>query len=195
MAVTKASSKNTVFIIFFLTKFAYPVGDFMILSGPIPVPPGAWDWPSLMEQALAEARQAKIQGEVPVGAVVVDSLGRILSRAHNTSLSKNDPAGHAEIGALRKAAKRLGNYRLNGCYLIVTLEPCAMCASAIVHARLDGLVYAAYDSKAGAVVSQMEFLDEPWLNHKVWHMGGILESEAASLLENFFVSRRGAHHA
>lgn len=169
--------------------------EMILPSGPIPPPPGDWSWESLMEHALAEARQAEHQGEVPVGALVVDPSGRLLARAHNTSLTANDPTGHAEICALRTAARRLGNYRLNGCCMIVTLEPCAMCAAALVHARIDGLVYAAEDSKAGAIVSQMEFLDEPWLNHRVWHMGGILAKESGNLLENFFATRRGDHHA
>lgn len=167
----------------------------MITAGPVPAPPGDWSWPALMEQALAEARRAELLGEVPVGAVVVHPTGQILSRAHNSCLTASDPAGHAEINAIRMAAARVGNYRLNGCYLVVTLEPCAMCASAIVHARIDGLVYATPDRKAGAVISQLEFFDEPWLNHRVWHMGGILADKAADLLEKFFLNRRGASNA
>ncbi|MFQ5778062.1 MAG: tRNA adenosine(34) deaminase TadA [Terriglobia bacterium] len=144
-----------------------------------------------MEQALAEARQAEEEGEVPVGAVVV-AEGEVLARAHNRPVAASDPTAHAEILALRVAAARRGNYRLTGCTLYVTLEPCAMCAAALVHARIARLVYAAADPKAGAVQSCLRLLEAPHLNHRVEVEAGILAEEAAALLQRFFALRRAA---
>lgn len=144
-----------------------------------------------MEQALAEARQAEEEGEVPVGAVVV-AEGEVLARAHNRPVAASDPTAHAEILALRAAAARRGNYRLTGCTLYVTLEPCAMCAAALVHARIARLVYAAADPKAGAVRSCLCLLEAPHLNHRVEVEAGILAEEAAALLQRFFALRRAA---
>lgn len=143
-----------------------------------------------MREALAEAAVAAAEGEIPVGAVVVDQSGEVLGRGHNGPVGSNDPTAHAEITALRRAAARKGNYRLNGCVLIVTLEPCLMCAGAIIHARLGGLVYGASDPKAGAVSSCIDGLELPMHNHAPWHAGGILEQECASQLHDFFASRR-----
>ena len=143
-----------------------------------------------MRLALAEAGLAADKGEVPVGALVVAPDGSIAGRGHNASVSRNDPTAHAEILALRQAARTVGNYRLTGSVLLVTLEPCLMCAGALTHARVKGLVYGAADSKAGAVVSQLESLELPCRNHEVWHCGGILEEEAAALLRSFFSARR-----
>ncbi len=143
-----------------------------------------------MKQALAEAQQAEPRGEVPVGAVVVRD-GEILARAHNQPIALNDPTAHAEILALRAAAAKLGNYRLTGCDLYVTLEPCAMCAAALVHARIRRLVYAAADPKAGAVQSTMRLLDAPQLNHHVEVIPGLLADESSALLQRFFSKRRG----
>ena len=143
-----------------------------------------------MQSALAEARAADAAGEVPVGAVVVRD-GEILARAHNQPIGLNDPTAHAEILALRAAATKLGNYRLTGCDLYVTLEPCAMCAAAMVHARIRRLVYATADPKAGAVVSTMRLLDAPHLNHRVEVQSGLLADESSALLRQFFSSRRG----
>jgi tRNA(adenine34) deaminase len=142
-----------------------------------------------MEAALAEARLAAEAGEVPIGAVVVRE-GAILARGQNRVLRDVDPTAHAEIVALRAAAQALGNYRLTGCTLYVTLEPCAMCAGAMIHARLDKLVFAATDPKAGACGSVLSVLNHPKLNHQMWADRGILAEESAELLRNFFRERR-----
>jgi tRNA(adenine34) deaminase len=143
-----------------------------------------------MQAALAEARLAAEAGEVPIGAVVVHD-GAILSRGQNRVLRGNDPTAHAEIVALRAAAAAIGNYRLNGCTLYVTLEPCAMCAGAMIHARLDRLVFAASDPKAGACGSVLSVLNHPQLNHEMIVEQGSLADEAGQLLRSFFRERRG----
>lgn len=142
-----------------------------------------------MGEALAEARKAGEAGEVPIGAVMVRE-GGIVARGQNRVLGDNDPTAHAEIVALREAAAALGNYRLNGCTLYVTLEPCAMCAGAMIHARLDRLVFAAADPKAGACGSVLDVLNHPRLNHQMQVEQGILVEEAAELLRGFFKERR-----
>ena len=142
-----------------------------------------------MLAAVAEARAAAAAGEVPVGAVVVRE-GEIMSRAQNRVLRDNDPTAHAEMVALRAAGAALGNYRLNGCTLYVTLEPCAMCAGAMIHARIDRLVFAASDPKSGACGSVLEVLNHPRLNHQMQVEQGILAEEAAGLLRGFFRERR-----
>ena len=142
-----------------------------------------------MHVALAEARLAAQDGEVPIGAVVVHN-GAIIARGQNQVLRDNDPTAHAEIVVLRAAAATLGNYRLNGCTLYVTLEPCAMCAGGITHARLDRLVYAAADPKAGACGSVLAVLNYPQLNHQLAVEQGILADESAELLRGFFRDRR-----
>ncbi len=143
-----------------------------------------------MQSALAEARLAADAGEVPIGAVMVHE-GVIIARGQNRVLRDNDPTAHAEIVALRAAAVALGNYRLNGCALYVTLEPCAMCAGAMIHARLDRLVFAAVDPKTGACGSVLSVLNHPQLNHQMQVEQGILADEAAELLRSFFRERRG----
>jgi tRNA(adenine34) deaminase len=142
-----------------------------------------------IQAALAEARLAGEAGEVPIGAVVVHE-GAIIARGQNRVLRGVDPTAHAEIVALRAAAKALGNYRLAGCTLYVTLEPCAMCAGAMIHARIDRLVYAAADPKAGACGSVLEVLNHPQLNHKIQIEQGIAADESTELLRNFFRERR-----
>jgi tRNA(adenine34) deaminase len=142
-----------------------------------------------MQAALAEARLAAVDGEVPVGAVVVRE-GEIIARGQNRVLRDLDPTAHAEIVALRAAAVAVNNYRLNGCTLYVTLEPCAMCAGAMIHARLDRVVFAASDPKAGAVGSVLSVLNHPQLNHQMQVEQGILGEEAAELLRSFFRERR-----
>lgn len=142
-----------------------------------------------MEAALDEARQAAEAGEVPIGAVAVHD-GKIIARGQNSVLRTNDHTAHAEIVALRSAAAALGNYRLNGVTLYVTLEPCAMCAGAMVHARIDRLVYAAADPKAGAAGSVLEVVNHPRLNHQMQVEQGILADEAGELLRSFFRERR-----
>jgi tRNA(adenine34) deaminase len=143
----------------------------------------------LMTAALAEARKAGERGEVPVGAVVVRD-GRIVARGSNRPVGTGDPTAHAEIVALRRAARRSGNYRLSDCELFVTLEPCAMCLGAVVQARVRRLVYGAPDPKAGAVLSVMAFPFER-LNHRPEVLGGVLAGPAAELLRDFFRRRRG----
>jgi tRNA(adenine34) deaminase len=145
----------------------------------------------LMEAALAEARKAAEVGEVPIGAVAVRD-GKIIGHGQNRVLRDNDPTAHAEIVALREAAVALGNYRLNGCTLYVTLEPCAMCAGAMIHARIDRLVYAAADPKAGAAGSVVSVLNHPRLNHKMLIEQGLLADESGELLRGFFRERRSS---
>lgn len=142
-----------------------------------------------MEAALAEARQAAEGGEVPIGAVVVRA-GEIVGRGQNRVLRDVDPTAHAEVVAMRAAAAAIGNYRLNGCELFVTLEPCAMCAGAMVHARIERLVYAADDPKAGACGSVMAVVNHPKLNHRMVVVAGLMAEEAAEMLRGFFRERR-----
>jgi len=142
-----------------------------------------------MGAALAEARSAAEADEVPIGAVAVHD-GAIIAGGQNRVLRDNDPTAHAEIVALRAAAVALGNYRLNGVTLYVTLEPCAMCAGAMIHARIDRLVYAAADHKAGAAGSVLEVLNHPRLNHQMQVDQGLLAEESADLLRTFFRNRR-----
>jgi tRNA(adenine34) deaminase len=144
-----------------------------------------------MHAALAEARIAAEAGEVPVGAVVLQG-GKIVARGQNRVLRNVDPTAHAEIVALRAAANAIGNYRLNGCTLFVTLEPCAMCAGAMIHARLDRLVFAATDPKAGAAGSVLAVINHPQLNHRMQIEQGILAEESAALLRGFFRERRSS---
>jgi tRNA(adenine34) deaminase len=142
-----------------------------------------------MEAALAEARVAAEAGEVPIGAVAVHE-GAVVGRGQNRVLRDNDPAAHAEIVALRAAGAALGNYRLNGVTLYVTLEPCPMCAGAMIHARIDRLVYATADPKAGAAGSVLSVLNHPKLNHQIQVEQGILATDAGELLRSFFRERR-----
>lgn len=142
-----------------------------------------------MQQALNEANAAAEAGEVPIGAIVVHN-GEIIGRGQNRVLRDSDPTAHAEIVAMRAAARALKNYRLTGCELYVTLEPCAMCAGAMIHARLSRLIYAAADPKAGAVNSVLAVLNHPQLNHQMQIETGILAEESGELLRNFFRERR-----
>lgn len=142
-----------------------------------------------MREAHHEAFAALDRGEVPVGAVVVVD-GQIIGRGSNQPIATSDPTAHAEIVALRDAARHVGNYRLTGATVYVTVEPCAMCAGALVHARIATLVFGTLEPKAGAIVSAMRLLDHPALNHRVTVIGGVLEDECRSLLQAFFVYRR-----
>ena len=142
-----------------------------------------------MQEALRSAQRALDSGEVPVGAVVVHE-GKIIGRGFNRNLADSDPSAHAEVIALREAGSVIGNHRLPGCDLFVTIEPCAMCAGAIVHARIRSLVYGAEDPKAGAVHSAMHVLNHPALNHQVEIRGGVLAGKCAELLQDFFRARR-----
>ncbi len=141
-----------------------------------------------MGKAIAVARKALSRGEVPVGAVIVHE-GKIIGRGHNRPVSKIDPTAHAEITALRSAARKLGNYRLVGCDLYVTLEPCAMCLGAIVQARIRRLIYGASDPKSGAVHSVMRFPFRK-LNHRPAISSGVMADEGASILRSFFRAKR-----
>lgn len=142
-----------------------------------------------MEEALREAQRAFALGEVPVGAVVVCD-GRVIGRGANRPISDSDPTAHAEILALREAGRALGNYRLGDCELFVSIEPCAMCAGAITHARIRRLVYGADDPKAGAVKSVLAVLNHPQTNHKVEVVSGVVASRAAEMVQRFFRERR-----
>lgn len=143
-----------------------------------------------MRHALSLAQRAAEQGEVPVGAVLVDQNGELLAEGYNRPISDHDPSAHAEMQALRAAAKVLGNYRLTGSTLYVTLEPCVMCAGAIVHARVQRLVFGAPDPKAGAVNAVYDVISNPRLNHRVEWTGGVLEAECGQILRDFFRARR-----
>ena len=145
---------------------------------------------SWMEQALEQARMAAQAGEVPVGALVIKD-GKIIGLGHNRNLLDHDPAAHAEIVALRQAAARLGNHRLTGCEMFVTIEPCAMCAGALVHARLARLVYGTSDPKAGAAGSVLQVLNHPGLNHKMEVRSGVLAEKCSEILQKFFREKRG----
>ena len=151
---------------------------------PAPVTDELW-----MEEALRCARRALEIGEVPVGAVVVCG-GEIVGRGWNRNLTDSDPSAHAEIIALREAGAHIGNHRLGECELFVTIEPCGMCAGAMVHARIQRLVYGSDDPKAGAVHSVMQVLNHPKLNHKIEVRGGVLAGRSAEVLQTFFKSRR-----
>ncbi|MGH8664526.1 MAG: tRNA adenosine(34) deaminase TadA [Burkholderiales bacterium] len=144
---------------------------------------------AFMRVALDLAAEAARQGEVPVGAVVVHG-DDVVGRGFNAPIGSHDPSAHAEMTALRDAARRLGNYRLPGCSLYVTLEPCVMCAGAIQHARIARLVYGARDPKTGACGSVADLFADPRLNHHATVAGGLLAEEAAGLLQRFFASRR-----
>lgn len=142
-----------------------------------------------MRVALAEAQKGLAIGEVPVGAVVVLD-GKAVARAHNKPVSLSDPSAHAEILALRKAAKKLGNYRLTGADMYVTLEPCVMCAGAILHARVRRIIFGASDPKGGAVVSLFRMMEDKRLNHSVQVVHGIMEEACSEILSRFFREKR-----
>jgi tRNA(adenine34) deaminase len=144
---------------------------------------------AMMREALQLALRAAAQGEVPVGALVVKD-GQIIGRGYNAPIVSNDPSAHAEIQALRDAARNLGNYRLGDCTLYVTLEPCAMCAGAIMHARLARLVYGAADPKTGACGSVVDLFAENRLNHHTDVTAGVLAADAGKQLSDFFAARR-----
>lgn len=143
-----------------------------------------------MNEALVQAEGALILGEVPVGAVVVQN-GVVVGRGFNSSLSQSDPTAHAEVMALRDAARHLQNYRLPECELYVTLEPCAMCTGAIFQARLKRIIFGAFDFKSGVAGSTVNLFDNPQLNHHATIAGGLLEDKSVKLLRNFFKARRG----
>ena len=147
-------------------------------------------WEGAMRLALEEAVVARTSADVPVGAVVLDSAGEIVGRGHNTRERDHDPFGHAELVALREAAGAAGSWRLDNCTLVVTLEPCTMCAGAVVAARVARLVFAAFDEKAGAVGSLWDVVRDRRLNHRPEVISGVLADESAELLREFFGQRR-----
>ena len=143
-----------------------------------------------MRQALAQARLAQAHADVPIGAVVLDAAGAVIAEAGNERELRADPTAHAEVLALRRAADAIGSWRLSGCTLVVTLEPCTMCAGALVLARVDRLVFGAFDPKAGAVSSLWDVVRDPRLNHTPAVVPGILGQECGALLRDFFASHR-----
>ena len=144
-----------------------------------------------MRQALALAAEAEAAGEVPVGALLVDAQGQLIAEGHNRPIGNHDPTAHAEIDCLRRAGQVLQNYRLPDTTLYVTLEPCAMCAGAILHARVARVVFGAFDPKAGAAGSHSDVLVQPRLNHRPELRSGVLEAECGERLRAFFRKRRG----
>ena len=146
---------------------------------------------AFMRLALAQAELARADGEVPVGAVVVKD-GEVIAVGYNQPIGRHDPTAHAEVNALRLAAEKLGNYRLPGCALYVTLEPCAMCSGAMMHARLARVVYAASDPKTGVCGSVLDLFAHEALNHHTEVVGGVLANEASTMLKSFFAERRAA---
>jgi tRNA(adenine34) deaminase len=150
---------------------------------------GFSQWNDSMLLALDQARLAATHGDVPVGAVVVDQAGNALAAAGNEREIRHDPTAHAELLALREASRRQQSWRLTGHTLVVTLEPCAMCAGALVLARIARLVFGAFDPKAGAVSSLFDVVRDPRLNHRVEVRGGVLEAECSALLKDFFANR------
>jgi len=150
---------------------------------------GLSHWNDSMQLALDQARLAAMHGDVPVGAVVIDQAGTVLASAGNEREIRHDPTAHAELLALRKASRQLRSWRLTGLTLVVTLEPCTMCAGALVLARIARLVFGAFDPKAGAVSSLFDVVRDPRLNHRVDVRGGVLEAECGALLKDFFADR------
>lgn len=169
------------------------------MNGPdLPIEPSAAQDDSAMRLALDQALNAQLAGEVPVGAVImqtVDGVPQVLATGYNRPITTHDPTAHAEIVALRHAAQLLGNYRLPGCTLYVTLEPCAMCAMALMHARIDRVVFAAADPKTGAAGSVIDLFAQPQLNHQTRRQGGVLAETSARMLREFFAERRAAQRA
>jgi len=153
-------------------------------------PPGPWD--EAMRLALTEARAALAADDVPVGAVVLDAAGTVVGTGYNPRESHHDPTGHAEVVALRAAASARGEWRLSGCTLVVTLEPCTMCAGAVVLSRVDRLVFGAYDDKLGAVGSLWDVVRDRRLNHRPEVVAGVLAAESTALLDSFFAGHRSA---
>jgi tRNA(adenine34) deaminase len=143
-----------------------------------------------MGVALEEAERAHVSADVPIGAIVVDADGQVIGRGHNERELTGDPTAHAEVLAIRQAAEHVGEWRLTGCTLVVTLEPCTMCAGAIVLSRLDRLVFAAYDEKAGAVGSLWDVVRDRRLNHRPEVIGGVMADEAGARLRDFFNGHR-----
>ena len=156
----------------------------------LPRPPVGIDWRSLMDVAFQQACQAARTDEAPIGAALFSADGSLIAAAHNQPIALNDPTGHAEILCLRKAAKLAGNYRLPGTIMAVTLEPCLMCTGALIHARVAGVVFAARDDRAGALVTNLDGGNLPFTNHNLWTVEGVMGEECSGLLKRFFMERR-----
>ncbi len=156
------------------------------------MPDHAYDhaYDEAMRAALDEARKSLESGDVPIGAVVLGSTGEVIGRGHNVRERDGDPTGHAELVAVREAARATGGWRLAGCTLVVTLEPCTMCAGAVVLSRLDRVVFGAFDPKAGAVGSLWDVVRDRRLNHRPEVLGGVLAGECTALLDDFFAHQR-----
>ena len=163
----------------------------MTQSGSQPGPQSAV-WTEPMRIALAEAREALATDDVPIGAIVLAPGGLLIGRGHNVREAESDPTGHAEIVAMRQAAREVGEWRLTGCTLVATLEPCTMCAGAAVLARVERLVFGAYDDKAGAVGSLWDVVRDRRLNHRPEVVGGVLADESTALLDEFFRTHRSS---
>jgi tRNA(adenine34) deaminase len=147
-------------------------------------------WEPQMRLALDEAQAAVTTGDVPIGAVVLDATGEVVGRGRNVREAEGDPTGHAEVVALRAAARHVGEWRLGGCTLVVTLEPCTMCAGAAVLARVERIVFGAYDDRAGAAGSLWDVVRDRRLNHRPEVLGGVLAADSAALLDAFFAEHR-----
>ncbi len=143
-----------------------------------------------MQEAINEAKNGWLEGEVPVGSLLIDNSNRILARNHNRCISLNDPTAHAEILVIRQAALSIKNYRLNGLTMFVTIEPCPMCMGAIINARLEMLIFGAFDQRAGAAGSVYNLTNDKRLNHQVKVVSGIMENECKGLMQDFFRRRR-----
>lgn len=143
-----------------------------------------------MDMAFQEACKAGRKDEAPIGAALFSQDGELIASAHNQPIGLNDPTGHAEMLCLRKAAERVGNYRLSNTILAVTLEPCLMCTGAIIHARVSGVVLGALDPRAGALVSNLDGHALPFTNHAIWVINGVMEEECGGLLRRFFLEKR-----
>ena len=155
-----------------------------------PDPPAGTSWRSLMDVAFAQACMAAKEGESPIGAALFAPDGALLAAARNNPVGLNDPTAHAEVLCLRQAAAKLGNYRLTGTILAVTLEPCLMCTGALIHARVAGVVMGALDPRAGAVISNLQGHALPFANHRMWFVQGVMEEECSTLLKRFFLEKR-----
>ena len=160
-----------------------------MIPSPPDAPPGT-TWRTLMDVAFQEACRSVKSGEVPVGAALFSPSGELIAKAHNRPISSDDPTAHAEILCLREASRKLGNYRLTGTIMAVTLEPCLMCTGALLHARVSGVVVGAPDPEAGALFSNLDGHALPFANHRLWYVPGVMEAECSTLLKRFFLGKR-----
>jgi len=157
-----------------------------------PNPPEGITWRDMMDVAFEEACKAAKIGETPIGAALFSKNGALIAKAHNQPITLSDPTAHAEILCLRKAGESIGNYRLSNTIMAVTLEPCLMCTGALTHARVGGVVMAALDPRAGALVTNLNGHALPFTNHKMWTIHGVMKSECSTLLKRFFLEKRKA---